>query len=92
LNPNGSKDFELKIKDLLNIEVGDYRMTNLDSNPIAVNDSSAIKVEGQEQKEDKADITTSSEDDSKGQFDDDSDLDFDDSVNGDEVEGDYNMD
>jgi len=43
LNPNSSKDFELKIKDLPNIEVGDYR---IDSNPIAVNDNSAIKVEG----------------------------------------------
>ena len=44
MNPNGFKDFELKIKDLPNIEVGDYRMANLD--PIAVDDNNAIEAEG----------------------------------------------
>jgi hypothetical protein len=93
LNPDSSKDFELKINDLPNIQVKDYEEANLDHDPTIANHNSAIKVEGQEQeKEEETDITTSSEDDSEVQFDDDSDLDFNNNVDGDKVEGDCNMD
>jgi hypothetical protein len=51
LNPNGSEDSELKIKDLINIEVEDYRIANSNSNPIVINDGDSIEVEGQEQEE-----------------------------------------
>lgn len=107
LNPDGSKDSELKIKDLPNIEVGDYRMANSDSNLIVIDDDITVEEEQVQEEsllytaqeveeginiENEADITTDLYDDSDERFDYNSDSDFDDDIDGDEVEGDCNMD
>jgi hypothetical protein len=46
LNPNGSKDYELKIKDLLSIAVSDWRAPNSADNPkITLRDEESIEAE-----------------------------------------------
>jgi len=57
----------------------------LESNPTIFDDNNTIEIEGQAVR-DEAVITTNSRDDSKVQFDDHSDSDFDKNVDGDEVE------
>jgi hypothetical protein len=99
LNPNGSEDSELKIRDLPGITVGDYNQASTPNQPILIpNDTSDIvtaceRLQGiTEMEEDEAEVTTDSSDDTESHFDEeDSDLDFDEALDGDEDAGDYNM-
>ena len=99
LNPDGSEDSELKIRDLPGITVSDYNQASIPSQPILIpNDISDTvtaceRLQGiDEMEEDEAEVTTDSNNDTESHFDEeDSDSDFDESFDGDEDAGDYNM-
>src|SRR5271155_854134 len=91
LNPDGSEDSELKIKDLPGIVVGDY------NRPAIISDDDdemgdTIEVQELEQEGDQGDLMTDSGDDTDVGFDYDSGSDFDDEIDNDEQEGDCVMD
>jgi hypothetical protein len=91
LNPNGTEDSELKIKDLPGIVVGDY------NRPAIISDDDdemgdTIEVQEREQEEDQEDIMTDSGDDTDVRFDYDSRSDFDDEIDNDKQKGDCVMD
>jgi hypothetical protein len=91
LNPDGSEDSELKIKDLPGIVVGDY------NRPAIISDDDdemgdTIEVQELEQEEDQGDMMTDSGDDTDVRFDYDSGSDFDDEIDNDEQEGGCVMD
>ena len=97
LNPDGSEDSELKIRDLPGITVGDYSTASV-SNPIIIpNDDTSNTIEIEENLDD--DLDTRFDDDSDAQFDDDSDAqfdndsdsDFDDDIDSDADDGDCYM-
>jgi len=80
LNPNGSKDSELKIQDLPSSTVSDY------------NQASTPRCEGLQMEEDEAEVTTDSSNNTESHFDEeDSDSDFNEALDGDEDVGDCNM-
>ena len=101
LAPDGSKDSELKIRDLPNISVRDYNRVI-----VIPDDDDAIQVESspflytmqeliqgiKEEEEDLDIVTTDSGNETNDCFDCDSDISFDDEVDGDEEEEDCNMD
>jgi hypothetical protein len=87
LNPDGSEDSELKIKDLPNIEVGDYTSTSTSAIPIDDDDelegdtivvqSTYISRSEREsiQAENELDVTIDTGNDTEDAFDSDSELD-----------------
>jgi len=89
----------LKIQDLLDITVSNYNQANIPSQPILIpNDISDTvtackRLQGiNEMEEDEAEVTTDSSNDTESHFDkEDSDSDFDESLDDDEDVGDYNM-
>ena len=104
LNPDGSEDSELKIKDLLDIVVGDYNQ------PIIIPNEDTIEVQEEhflyteqelaqgvaEQEEDLNDVTTDSSNNTDAQFDYDSNEDleseYDEEIDGDAEDSDCNSD
>ena len=106
LNPDGSEDSELKIKDLPGIVVGDYnRPAIISDDDDEMGDTTetqepddddemgdTIEAQELEQEEDQGDMMTDSEDDTDLRFDYDSGSDFDDEIDNDEQEGDCVMD
>src|SRR6266516_386562 len=105
LNPDGSEDSELKIKDLPGIVVGDYNRPAIISDDddemgdtIEVQERGLLYMEQEleqgtaEQEEDQGDAAMYSGDDTDVRFDDDSGSDFDDEADNDEQDGDCVMD
>jgi hypothetical protein len=97
LNPDGSEDSELKIRDLPGITVGDYSTASV-SNPIIIpNDDTSNTIEIEENLDDDLDTRFDDDsdaqfdDDSDARFDDDSDSDFDDDIDSDADDGDCYM-
>jgi hypothetical protein len=87
LNPDGSKDSELKIKNLLNIEVGDYTSTSssailidddneLEGDTIVIQSTYISRSERESiQAENELDVTIDTGNDTEDAFDSDSELD-----------------
>jgi hypothetical protein len=91
LNPDGSEDSELKIKDLPGITVGDF------DRPVSVSndDIKDSVIEVQDREEDEEEVTTDSGDDTGEDFDydaEDIESEFNEEEDGDEEEGDHFMD
>jgi hypothetical protein len=95
LNPDGSKDSDLKIQELPNITVGDYTQISepivIPNKDIAEEIAEGSTYKDKDKGEDEDDITIDSSSDTDACFD-DSDDDFDEEVDGDEEEEDCNMD
>lgn len=108
LNPDGSKDSKLKIKDLLGITISNFNRPvstsndNIEDSVIKVQDKELLytKRELQEgivvEEEDEEEVTTNSGDDTEDCFDYDADEDieskFNEEEDGDEEEGDHFID
>jgi Tc5 transposase DNA-binding domain len=105
LNPDGSEDSELKIKDLPGIVVGDYNQpTIIPDDDDDIGDTIEVQKRGllyteqeleqriAEQEENQGDVITDSGDDTEAGFEYDSGSDFDNDIDGDEQEDDYMMD
>ena len=86
LNPNGSEDSELSIRDLPNITVGDYTRQNPNDNVADIDDDNVPNTDN--------DSVANTDDDSAADTDNDfdSDSDFDEDIDGDEEDRDCNMD